>query len=340
MPSTVVKLGSTYASGGGISLASGSWTTPARPRTRTSHLDIWPRLVRVVPNATTPGRNGARPNRSGLASQSAQAQLAAIVRSSADAIFSMTEGGVITSWNPAAEAMFGYEPGDVIGHHLSQFFPDDPVLEELLDAARSGRTSPPRDTRWQTEDGSLVDVAVSVSHLDVGDDAGYSVPVRDVRVRKAAETQLRRQARWQTAAAEIRLSLLSEASLGTSLALVQMGSRPVRSQRRGADYTTKGSSPPDDDLVIQRLFGAGLRLQGGAELDRRPCRRDQGFLHYRRPRYDDQGNKGCDLCPRVSTRGRVTGQGGRRSGRRHRAARFPTYFEWSVPVAAPTNDLL
>ena len=44
--------------------------------------------------------------------------------------------------------------------------------------------------------------------------------VRDIRVRKAAEAQLQRQARWQTAAAEIRLSLLSEASLGASLALV------------------------------------------------------------------------------------------------------------------------
>jgi PAS domain S-box-containing protein len=154
------------------------------------------------------------------ASQSAQAQLAAIVRSSADGIFSMTQGGVITSWNQAAEAMFGYEPDEVVGHHLSQFFPDDPALEELLDAARSGRTSEPRDTRWLTRDGAAIDVAISVSQLDVSGDAGYSVLVRDIRVRKAAEAQLWRQARWQTAAAEIRLSLLSDASLETSLTLI------------------------------------------------------------------------------------------------------------------------
>ena len=43
---------------------------------------------------------------------------------------------------------------------------------------------------------------------------------RDIRVRKAAEDQLQRQARWQTAAAEIRLSLLSEGSLDTSLTLI------------------------------------------------------------------------------------------------------------------------
>ena len=102
------------------------------------------------------------------AAQSAQAQLAAIVRSSTDGIFSMTSSGVMTSWNQAAEEMFGYSQPDVVGHHFSQFFPDDPALEELLDAARSGRTSAPRDTHWLTREGTPVDVAISVSHLDSG----------------------------------------------------------------------------------------------------------------------------------------------------------------------------
>jgi PAS domain S-box-containing protein len=154
------------------------------------------------------------------AAQSAQAQLAAIVRSSTDGIFSMTSSGIMTSWNQAAEEMFGYSRSDVIGHHVSKFFPEDPALEELLDAARSGRTSAPRDTHWSTRGGTPVDVAISVSHLDSGEDAGYSVLARDIRVRKAAEDQLQRQARWQTAAAEIRLSLLSEGSLDTSLTLI------------------------------------------------------------------------------------------------------------------------
>ncbi len=154
------------------------------------------------------------------AAQSAQAQLAAIVQSSTDGIFSMMATGVMTSWNQAAEEMFGYSHADVVGHHFSQFFPDDPALEELLDAARAGRTSGPRDSHWLTREGRPVDVAISVSHLDSGQGSGYSVLVRDIRVRKAAEAQLQRQARWQTAAAEIRLSLLSEASLGASLALV------------------------------------------------------------------------------------------------------------------------
>ena len=153
------------------------------------------------------------------AAQSAQAQLAAIVESSADAIFSMTANGVVTSWNPAAEAMFGYERQAVLGHHVSQFFPDDPVLEDLLDAAHSGRATATHDTRWQRADGRRLDVAISVSLLEGRDDAGYSLLVRDITVRKAAELQLQRQAAWQQATSEVRLSLLSD-SLEESLSLI------------------------------------------------------------------------------------------------------------------------
>lgn len=177
------------------------------------------------------------------ASQSAQAQLAAIVQSSADGIFSMTRDGVITSWNPAAEAMFGYGRQAVLGHHMSQFFPDDPVLEELLDAARSGRTSAPYDTTWKTADGSSIDVAISLSHLDGGEDAGYSVLVRDIRVRKAAEAQLRRQARWQTATAAIRLSLLSDGHLDGSLKLVCNWAVDLSGAAAAALVITDGAGP-------------------------------------------------------------------------------------------------
>ncbi len=152
--------------------------------------------------------------------QSAQAQLAAIVQSSADGIFSMSHRGVITSWNPGAEAMFGFSPDEVVGRHIGLFFPDDPVLEELLDDTRSGHVPRSKDTRWQRREGRSLDVAISVSPLALGDEPGFSVLVRDITVHKEAEAQLRRQARWQAATAEIRLSLLSEASLKSSLNLV------------------------------------------------------------------------------------------------------------------------
>jgi PAS domain S-box-containing protein len=153
------------------------------------------------------------------AAEAARAELAAIVQSSKDGILSMSDAGVITSWNPGAEQMFGFRPKDVIGRHIGLLFPDDPVLEEMLETARRGQSPPTRDTRWQTSAGRAVDVAISVSPL-AGKEPGFSVLVRDITERLAAEVRLQRQARWLAATAEIRLSLLSEEPLTESLTVL------------------------------------------------------------------------------------------------------------------------
>src|ERR1700722_20817695 len=51
--------------------------------------------------------------------------LAAIVQSSDDAIISRSLDNVITSWNPAAERLFGYEASEVLGKSLSELIPAD-----------------------------------------------------------------------------------------------------------------------------------------------------------------------------------------------------------------------
>jgi len=202
------------------------------------------------------------------AAESAQAQLAAIVESSADAIFSITRDGVITSWNPAAQVMFDYDRDAVLGHHISQFFPDDPVLEDLLDAARSGRPTPSHDTRWLRQDGHPIDVAISVSLLDVRGQQGYSLLVRDITIRKAAELELRRQALWQRAAAEIRLSLLSEAPLTASLDLICRWALDISGSSAGLivvqeDTCYRVQARAGDRAVLEAAEAAVGRLPAG-----------------------------------------------------------------------------
>src|SRR5580698_8575518 len=69
-----------------------------------------------------------------------QAMLAAIIDSSEDAIISKTLDGIITSWNNAAQQMFGYAESEVIGKHISILIPDDRLEEEdmIIDRIRKG----------------------------------------------------------------------------------------------------------------------------------------------------------------------------------------------------------
>lgn len=161
----------------------------------------------------------------------AQAQLATIVRSSLDAIVSTTVEGTVLDWNPAAQALLGYPAEDIVGRHISLLVPDGEsiVLEELLDAAYQGSHASARDTRWLSRDGREIDVAVSISPMRdrSGDAIGFASIVRDIRVRKDAERELRRllsenerSARQHAATAEIRLQLLADAPLDEVLELI------------------------------------------------------------------------------------------------------------------------
>lgn len=164
------------------------------------------------------------------AAAAAQAELATIVRSSLDAIISMSVEGHVTSWNPAAEQLFGYG-ADMVGRHVATLVPDEEsaVLEELLERACDGAAHVARDTRWRHRAGHDVDVAVSISPMtdSQGTLLGFSSIVRDIGERKRAEAQLRRNLaqteqleRQHAVTSEIRLALLDERPVVDALRLI------------------------------------------------------------------------------------------------------------------------
>ena len=119
--------------------------------------------------------------------------LAAIVESSDDAIISKDLNGVVTSWNRAAESMFGYSADEMIGKSIRTIIPADRQAEEeiVLGAVRRGERVEHFDTVRQRKDGTLLPISLTVSPIRDrnGTVIGASKIARDISDRKLAEAE-------------------------------------------------------------------------------------------------------------------------------------------------------
>jgi two-component system sensor kinase FixL len=122
-------------------------------------------------------------------------RLAAIVESSQDAIVSKTLDGIVTSWNHAAERLFGYRADEMIGQSMVKLFPADRVAGEeyILDRIRRGERVDDHETVRRRKDGSEIPVAVTTSPIrdPSGTIVGASTIIRDTSERKQVEAALR-----------------------------------------------------------------------------------------------------------------------------------------------------
>jgi PAS domain S-box-containing protein len=142
--------------------------------------------------------------------EQAAARLAAIVASSSDAIIGKTLEGTVTSWNAAAERIFGYSRDEMIGQSIYRLIPEElhGAERELLDTIGRGERVEFLETERIRKDGQRVQLAVSVSPILDGQGrvAGAASIKRDVTERKqAAEALLRNQERLRLALKAARM---------------------------------------------------------------------------------------------------------------------------------------
>lgn len=136
-------------------------------------------------------------------SDRANGMFAAIVNSSEDAIIAKSLEGVVTDWNPGAEAMFGYSAAEMVGSTLSKLVPEgrpDDTLE-ILERVRNGERIGHYETRRRCKDGRIIDVSLSVS--PILDGAGRLIGAfkvgRDITAAKQAQAELKeREAHLQS----------------------------------------------------------------------------------------------------------------------------------------------
>ena len=122
-------------------------------------------------------------------------RLSALVESSDDAIIGKTLDGRITSWNAAAQTMFGYTPEEAIGRPVQMLIPDDRAAEEMEILARlaRGERVPPFTTVRRAKDGRQVEVSITISPIldALGRIVGASKIARDVTQQRRSEAALR-----------------------------------------------------------------------------------------------------------------------------------------------------
>jgi PAS domain S-box-containing protein len=127
--------------------------------------------------------------------EEALARMAAIVESSDDAIISKDLDGVITSWNPGAQKIFGYTAKEVIGKSISILIPDHRINEEpqILGRIRQGKVVDHYETIRRRKDGAEIEISLTVSLIrdESGVVIGASKIARDITASKKAERSLR-----------------------------------------------------------------------------------------------------------------------------------------------------
>ncbi len=119
-------------------------------------------------------------------------RLAAIVESSNDAIISKTLDGRITSWNRAAQSIFGYSAEEAIGQYMQILIPPDRLEEEsrIIDSIANGQRVPAFDTVRLTSRGEKLHVQVAISPIKDGEGrvVGASKIARDITEQLQAES--------------------------------------------------------------------------------------------------------------------------------------------------------
>ncbi|MDQ3859586.1 MAG: PAS domain S-box protein [Actinomycetota bacterium] len=211
-----------------------------------------------------------------------QARLATLVEHSADAIVSRSADGTITSWNPAAEQLFGFSALEMVGQTMDRAVPPEREGEadRLLERVLAGEAIRAFETERVCKDGRRIDVSITIS--PIRDDAGrvreISMIARDITPRKRSERALKEAYDELERATDLKSRFIAIAShelrtpltsiTGFATTLVRRWEQLLDADKRAFLQTIEAQSARlhrivEDVLTLSRIEAG--RLTGEAE---------------------------------------------------------------------------
>lgn len=188
--------------------------------------------------------------------EEAMAQLAAIVESSDQAMLSTDPQGVVLTWNPAAERMYGYSAAEAVGRDLADLIvPPDllPVFSDALATVARGEVLNQQVLR-RRKDGSLVHVALTIAPLLDASGAIYGAcsVARDMTEERRMASQLDSSLEALAAAAEEARASEVRTRRFLDDAAHQLRS-PITSIRACADTLQREITPAQRDRLLEAV---------------------------------------------------------------------------------------
>lgn len=123
-----------------------------------------------------------------------------IVDSAFDAIITINQHGIISSFNPAARQMFGYEEDEAIGNNIDMIVPSphkemhDDYLTRYITTLEPHIIKKPREVEAVKKDGSIFHVELCVGAKELGEEWLFTGILRDITERKRMKAELEKMA--------------------------------------------------------------------------------------------------------------------------------------------------
>jgi len=219
-------------------------------------------------------------------------RLSALLNATPDAVVIIDGKGLIESFNPGAERVFGYSADEILGRNIAVLMPTpfraghDGYIHRYQQTGEARFMLAPREVEACRKDGTVFPAEVSVGQVDGEGMSGFIGIIRDISGRVAAEARLHQvEANLLTAQAlahvgsfegdwpEARINFWSDEFLRI------VGLEPGHPPLSPAEFVRRFAHPEDRERVEARLAEDGNKASGGGELEYRIIRPDGTIRH-------------------------------------------------------------